>query len=234
MSATSIIGGLVGLGASLFGNKSKVKMPDWVSTDTTKEQAGAIAGNQQNFEAASRLSSNVNQFNNDELEKFLRRAIPGYDDIVNNSSALIQSGLKGELPADVAAAINQKGASKAIAGGYGGGGMGRNLVARDLGRTSYDITQNALKNASDFITRQRTVGVTNLMGPESMFLTPAQRIATVSANNNAAYGAAVNKATADAEANPLLSNLSSFVSKTAGMAVGYDLTDQLANKYFSK
>ena len=132
MSATSIIGGLVGLGASLFGNKSKVKMPDWVSTDTTKEQAGAIAGNQQNFEAASRLSSNVNQFNNDELEKFLRRAIPGYDDIVNNSSALIQSGLKGELPADVAAAINQKGASKAIAGGYGGGGMGRNLVARDL------------------------------------------------------------------------------------------------------
>ena len=112
--------------------------------------------------------------------------------------------------------------------------MGRNLVARDLGRTSYDITQNALKNASDFITRQRTVGVTNLMGPESMFLTPAQRIATVSANNNAAYGAAVNKATADAEANPLLSNLSSFVSKTAGMAVGYDLTDQLANKYFSK
>ena len=41
--------------------------------------------------------------------------------------------------------MTRAGAGKALMGGYSGSGMHRNLVARDLGTTSYDIQQQGMK-----------------------------------------------------------------------------------------
>ena len=86
------------------------------------------------------MESQRNQFNADELNKMLETSIPGYASgqaqRIGNSEAL----MRGEVPGDVMGAIARGSAAHALEGGYGGGsGMGRNLEARDLGRTSLDL-----------------------------------------------------------------------------------------------
>lgn len=55
------------------------------------------------------------------------------------------SMLKGEIPADVSAAVRRAASESAISGGIFGGAA-RGLSARDLGKTSYDIKQQGIQN----------------------------------------------------------------------------------------
>ena len=55
------------------------------------------------------------------------------------------SMLKGEIPADVSAAVRRSAAESSLAGGLFGGSS-RALTARDLGRTSLDIRQRGIEN----------------------------------------------------------------------------------------
>lgn len=86
------------------------------------------------------LETQRNSFNMDELSRILNESIPGYDDAQQQRMDTVGSLQRGEIPQDVQDAIFRRGASQGVAGGYGpGSGMGRSLVARDLGRTSLDL-----------------------------------------------------------------------------------------------
>lgn len=141
--ATSILGQL------LFEEKEK---PQTYKPPTLAEsQAASVAGNRAVLPEAERLGSEINRYNQDELLKALRGAIPGYDELVAGISGNIASGLKGEIPDDVSDAVQNSAAARALAGGYGGSGMSGNLVARDLGLTSYGISQKALDSAQRWL-----------------------------------------------------------------------------------
>jgi hypothetical protein len=156
-----------------FGKKPKV--PEYKAVDPAEEQRQAIAGNLANMPAAQELASKQNQFNVQQLQSMLATMVPGYHGIVDQQSKVVQSGLRGEMSDDVQAAVQNAAASRALAGGFGGSGSHRNLVARDFGRTSYDITQQAMDSAS------RWMATTAQMMPgqfdaSSMFISPQQRI----------------------------------------------------------
>lgn len=76
-----------------------------------------------------------------DISALLDKVIPGFSDLLAQGTANTASELRGELPADVAAQVQRSSAYRALQGGYAGTGMSHALAARDLGRTSLDLTQ---------------------------------------------------------------------------------------------
>ena len=87
------------------------------------------------------LASNVQT----QIRNMLINAVPGYLDLIGQSSDNVLSGLRGELSDDVQNEVQDAAAARAVGGGYGGSGLHRNLVGRDLGLTSKKIQDEALK-----------------------------------------------------------------------------------------
>lgn len=76
------------------------------------------------------------------------RAIEGMESSYDRMSAQNESMLKGELPADLAAAVRRAASETSVASGTFGGAA-RALSARDLGRTSYDVMQQGMQNEAN-------------------------------------------------------------------------------------
>jgi len=162
------------LGALLFGDK-KEKIQPYDPTTLAQAQANSIANNQATLPASEKLASDVNAYNQSELLKTLRSSIPGFDNIVKGVSGNIESGLKGEIPGDVSAAVQNNAAARALVGGYGGSGMAGDLVARDLGLTSYNITQQALKSSESWLATASQYLTAPRMDVSRSFVTPMQQ-----------------------------------------------------------
>ena len=71
--------------------------------------------------------------------------LSGMKESIDRLSAANASMLKGEIPADVSAAVRRAASESSISGGVFGTAA-RNLSARDLGKTSYDIRQQGVAN----------------------------------------------------------------------------------------
>ena len=103
-------------------------------------QQGDIYGEvAQNQGAAEGIESRRNAFAREQLRQMLNETIPGYEEGQAQRTKTAQSLMRGEIPADVQEMIQRSTAARAVTGGYGGSPSGRNLVARDLGRTSLDL-----------------------------------------------------------------------------------------------
>lgn len=174
--AASLIGGLLGKG-------KKPQIAPFTPVNLDEEQRRAIAGNERNFEASSDLATRTNTYNQAELRRMLRVAIPNYDALVGKQGDVISSMLSGELPKDVVNQIQRNSAERAGAGGYGVSGMGRNLEARDLGLNSLQLVQQGLSSAERWLAGTKALSVPGQMDVASMFLSPAQRAAATVANN---------------------------------------------------
>lgn len=155
-----------------MGGDKKAKVPPLTPIDINAEQLAAIKANQTALPGAQTLSGGVNAFNQQQLEKMYATALPGYDRIKEQVAGNISSMTKGELPDDVLNEVYRRGASQATAGGFGGSGMGRNLVARDLGLTSLDLMGRGQDSAQKWL----STSVAPQMDVTSMFITPMQRI----------------------------------------------------------
>lgn len=178
------ITGLSFLG-SLFAEKPKV--PEFRPIDTTKEQGKAVAGNLKNFTDISQLASGVNTFNQAELNRMMESAVPGYRNMLTGIGDKISGFLKGEIPSDVADQIGRSAAFRALSGGFGGSGMARNLVARDLGLTSLQLIEKGIDAGSRWIATARQNAVAPAFDVTSMFITPQQRIQTQMFNREATF-----------------------------------------------
>ena len=133
--------GLMGLGGLLSGNAaSKAKRELRQIADTPGLDIGASIAEARRYAPETQAAEmQRNTFNRAELDRLLEASIPGYAAGQKQRTGTAMSLMRGELPPDVEAAVMRSGAGRALEGGFGGSAAGRNLVARDLGRTSLDL-----------------------------------------------------------------------------------------------
>lgn len=102
---------------------------------------GSVMGESSlNAPRAREMEAQRNAISRDQLLESLGIQIPGYQQGQAQRTLNAMSLLRGELPPDVAAQIQRKAAGQAVQGGYAGSAAGRNLVARDIGRSSLDMS----------------------------------------------------------------------------------------------
>jgi hypothetical protein len=108
----------------VFGTKPGVA--PYTPVSLPHETASAIAGNLANV---------------DGMTQYLDSIAPGFSNILKQGSANTLDELKGVIPQDVQDWFMRSDAAKALSGGFGGTGMAHALTARDIGKTSLDLTQ---------------------------------------------------------------------------------------------
>lgn len=195
-AAGSLLGGL-------FGGK-KPKVPELKPIDFAKEQQQAIQQNIASLEPATELARKTTAAEQSQLETQLRRAIPGYDQLVSQAGQNIAASLRGEISPEVSAQVQRSTAGRALAGGFGGGsGFGRALTARDLGLTGMQIQNQGLAQAQNFIQQQRAFGMVQPFSVSSMFITPAQRIGAIQEQQSRMYGRDLTAAQVAAAPSPM-------------------------------
>jgi hypothetical protein len=226
-----ILGGVGSLVGGLLGAGSKPKIPAFTPVDAAAEQSKAIQGNLANFDSASQLAAKTSSADQAALTEQLRKAIPGYDQIISKASQNIQSQLGGEINPDVSSQVQRSSAAKALAGGYGASsGLGRSLTARDLGLTSMGIQQQGFGNALNYIQNQRSTATAQPMSVSSMFLSPQQRIGTAQFNATGAMQQGNLQAQANAMPDPTLAALGNSFQQFGGLAAGYGFQSSLNNQ----
>lgn len=156
-----------------FGQKPKV--PTLTPLNLQTEQSKAIASNQANLQGSEQLTAAANQFTQQQIEQMLSQAIPGFDQLRGNVQNTINQEIAGQLPADVQQQIQSSTAASAVAGGYAGSDLARNLTARDLGLTSLNLTQQGLSSAQSWIQQMNNLFSPGMLNVSSMFVSPQQQ-----------------------------------------------------------
>jgi hypothetical protein len=212
-AAGSLLGGL-------FGGR-KPKVPELKPINFEQEQTNAIRQNIAALEPATKLAEKTTSAEQSLLETQLRRAIPGYDQIVQQAGQNIGAALRGELSPEVSAQVQRSTAGRALSGGFGAGsGFGRSLTARDLGLTSMQIQNQGLAQAQNFIQQQRTFGMAQPFSVSSMFITPAQRIGAIQQQQSAQYGRDLTAAQVAAAPSPMQQAAQSAFTNVGNIAGG--------------
>lgn len=164
---------MAGFLSALFGSKPTV--PDLPSLSLPQEQQKALAANIAAIPGAETIATNVDLFNQRQVDQMLSHVIPNYQAIQGNINKNIQSLTAGQIPSDVAAQVQQSDAARSLTGGFGGTEAGGNLVARDLGLTSLDLTQRGLASAQSWLQTANSLYAPGRFNVSSMFLTPGQQ-----------------------------------------------------------
>jgi len=104
-----------------------------------------------NAPRAREMEAERNAVSRAQLLESLGIQIPGYQEGQAQRTQNAMALLQGELPPDVLAQVQRKAAGQAVKGGYAGSAAGRNLVARDIGRTSLDMTNLGAQQFANII-----------------------------------------------------------------------------------
>lgn len=163
----AIAGALIGGALGAFGEKPKI--PDLETIKPSEIQAKTIKGNLGQLPELEKLGAEVNRINTQNLINSLNMAVPGG---VSSAQKLIASQLRGEIPEDISQSVQQSAAETALNLGVAGGGIAKNLTARDLGLTSLGIQQQGLQNFGAF----SSFATAPSFDVRSMFFTPQQRL----------------------------------------------------------
>lgn len=199
----------------------RTRVPEIRRVDTEREQREAIRQNIASIAPASELSRRATEADQATLESQLRRAIPGYDQLIGQASRNIGASLRGELTPEVTSQVQRSTAGRALMGGYGGGsGFGRALTARDLGLTSLNLQQQGLGQAMNFIQSQRSTGMVQPFSVSSMFVSPTQRINLALQENSMQFNRDVMAAQEAAKPNPMMAAIGGSLSNIGGMMFG--------------
>lgn len=150
MAEDGLLGSILGLGGSLFGgllggssaSKRRKELREIANTpgvDIGSVYGDAFGAMASGLPQAQDLAGAQNTFNASELDRLLESSLPGLKGMQSQRAGNIASFLRGEIPDDVSDQVFRRGAAQSVAGGFAGSPAGRNLVARDLGRTSLDL-----------------------------------------------------------------------------------------------
>jgi len=165
-------GGLY-LGSSYYGSKPVV--PQWQDVSLGGAQSAAIGSNLSALPAASALTGQTNAITQQQLTEAMNQAFPGFSNVLNKGSGVIQSELAGQIPEDVQNQIFASTASRAAAGGFAGTGQANALTARDLGTTSLALQQQGMNSANSWASLAKNYAVGPQANVASMFVSPQQQ-----------------------------------------------------------
>ena len=214
VGASSLIGGLLSKG-------SKPKVPAFKPIDFEAEQKQAIQQNIAALQPATELAQKTTAAEQSQLESQLRRAIPGYDQLIQQASQNIGAALRGQVSPEASAQVQRSTAGRALSGGFGAGsGFGRALTARDLGLTGMQIQNQGLAQAQNFIQQQRAFGMVQPFSVSSMFITPSQRINALAQQNQQQYNRDLQAAQVAAMPDPTMAAIGGAISSAGGFAGG--------------
>jgi len=220
LGAAAIVGGSSLIGG-LLSKGSKPKVPEFKPINFAAEQKAAIKQNLESLPAASDIARKTTSADQSVLEEQLRRAIPGYDQLIAQAGSNIGASLRGEISPEISSQVQRSTAGRALSGGFGGAsGMGRSLTARDLGLTGMQIQNQGLQQAQSFIQQQRAYGMVQPFSTSSMFITPAQRVGVLQQQQQAQYTRDLAAAQVSAAPNPMMSALGGSLSTIGGLVAG--------------
>lgn len=157
-------------GSDYFGTKVKVpELPGLKDILKTGTEANLV-----NLPGVQEFAGKINAFNQAEVTKMLEQVLPGFSGGLKSATANAAALARGEIPGDVQSAVVNSAAARSLRGGYGGTGMSRNLVSRDLGITSLAATEAGQKRLESL------GGFTRAMFPvfdfSTAFFNPAQML----------------------------------------------------------
>ena len=214
LGGTSLLGGLLSKG-------SKPKVPAFKPIDFQAEQKQAIQQNIEALQPATELAQKTTAAEQSQLEAQLRRAIPGYDQLIQQASSNIGSALRGELSPEATRNLQRFSAGQALTRGYGGGsGMGLFGAVQNYAKASEARQQLGLAQAQSFIQQQRAFGMAQPFSVSSMFITPSQRINALSQQNQQQYNRDLQAAQVAAMPDPTMAAIGSAISSAGGFAGG--------------
>ena len=167
--------------------QGRPELPKFKPISVEEEQRKAIQGNIENLPGAEKLATSVNAFNQAQLDKMLEAAIPGFGGMKEQISGNISDWLAGKVPEDVSGVVERSAAGKALAGGYGGSAMQRNLTARDLGLTSLDLMGKGVSSAESWMKTAAAISEPTMFNVSSMFISPTTQLAQATSERNAKF-----------------------------------------------
>jgi hypothetical protein len=163
-------GGLVhSMGSGLFG--SIPTLPPWHTLNYGQEQQQAIQNNLAAAPGASKLANLTEQ----QILSMLKQVIPNFDEISGNINSNIADETAGKIPKDVQDAIQNSAAGRSLASGTSGSEFSKDLVARDLGLTSLNLTDKGLSSAESWMAATERLLSPAIATYTGMFVTPQEQ-----------------------------------------------------------
>ena len=207
-------------GAAMSAGK-KVKVPTFQRVNTEKEQEAAIKQNIASLQSGTELATKTTAAEQTLLEQQLRRAIPGYDQLISQASENIGANLRGEMSPEAKRNVQRFAAQQSLGSGYGSAsGMGTFGAIEKYARGSEARQQAGLAQAQSFIQQQRTMGMAQPFSVSSMFITPSQRINLSLQENQFQYQRDMAAAQVAAQPDPMMAAIGGSLSNIGGMAFG--------------
>ena len=176
--------------------------------DPNASAAAAITGDLANLPSLESLAGQTNAFNTQQAINPYIANLPGYSQMVAQSSGNIGSLLQGQIPPDVLNLLSQQGAERGIATGLAGSPNANAATMRALGLTSLGLQQQGEGELTNAIGR---TPVPQLFNTAQFMTTPGdEQAAQMQAN---IYAAAPNP---NMQAQALLDLFNRFSSRFAG------------------
>lgn len=224
-----ILGTGIAIAGAALGSGDKPVVPPYPTINLDALQTDTIKANLAALPEAEKLASATNTYNAEQLQKMWQNILPQYNQMLSMASGNIMDQLKGNIPMDVSAAVKRSSAGRALAGGYGEGGMKENLTARDLGLTSLDISNRALSSMASFLATLKSTSLPTPMSPATMMLTPEQRYVMQAKENAASYQNQLLRNQIEAMPDPFMAAVGQILEGAGGSLAGMGMQNAFAN-----
>lgn len=176
-----IAGAFMGADAAKKRKKELEKIAQTPGVDLGATYGDVTKAGMAGLPAANELSAGMNMGAMNSMTNVMGSAIPGWSGLQSTRAGAVGSMLRGEIPQDVSDQVFRRGASKSVAGGYGGSEAGRNLVSRDLGLTSLDILGRGMTGMESMVRSTplprltQASDILNITGKDAMGLRSHER-----------------------------------------------------------
>lgn len=156
-------------------------------SDPSRVLAMTMNANNLNWADARDQATRLNNYNTVELHRQINRSLPGYQGLIGTALRNTRSWLRGQIPADVSAAVQDRAAERAMRFGLPpGSGAAEALTARDLGLTSLDLMGKGENSLQRWVSTARSFLTPSLASPQEFLFNPTQYTNTVLAGANVA------------------------------------------------